>query len=716
LKMKDKLMSSGVRARWVFVAFVVVMSCSLVSASTGRTVAGNTPSYVSTARNVSPADPSTMIEVSLWLNPHNRAGLDALAAQLYDRTSPNYRHWLTSKDIAARFAPTAAEAETVQEFLKSHNLKIVKVGSNNFYVRARGTIGDMEKAFRVQLNNYEVLGKTMRANDRNPYVDGAAGDLVMAILGFDNGQYEHPVATRSAAIANGGSKIGSAATPPAQTDIFSNICFDGPVTETFSTLDNGSLPIATVKGNHLNMAGYTSSGCGYTPPMIQHAFNLTGLYAEGYTGGGQTIGIIDWCGSFTIQNDANAFSRRYSLPPLVLGDNFTITSTGQSYCEAFDQVEINLDVEWAHAIAPGANINLIVPPTPYFQDIDQAEYETVNLGLANVISGSFGSMESWTPVSVLENENLINELAAVTGISANFASGDQGDFTYPYGIPATVIAPADSPWATAVGGTTLALNSDDSIAWQAGWGNNQTLLAQDTAIYDPPDVLGFVGGSGGGPSNCATQDSSGNCLAGYPKPSYQNKLPGKVRLLPDVSWLADPYTGAAVLIGLPYQQPDQVWEIVGGTSLATPMFSALWAIANQEAEAGGAPPLGLASEYLYSMPAGTIFDIVPVGSKTNVTGSVQETNNTTKNYTANQVLGPVDPPQFVTAIWDYIDIQNTALAVSFGTDCDAAGTHNNRRSTFCTSPSALRTKVGWDNVTGVGTPNARAFADFFFGK
>ena len=197
--MKDKLMSSGVRARWVFVAFVVVMSCSLVSASTGRTVAGNTPSYVSTARNVSPADPSTMIEVSLWLNPHNRAGLDALAAQLYDRTSPNYRHWLTSKDIAARFAPTAAEAETVQEFLKSHNLKIVKVGSNNFYVRARGTIGDMEKAFRVQLNNYEVLGKTMRANDRNPYVDGAAGDLVMGILGFDNGQYEHPVATRSAA-------------------------------------------------------------------------------------------------------------------------------------------------------------------------------------------------------------------------------------------------------------------------------------------------------------------------------------------------------------------------------------------------------------------------------------------------------------------------------------------------------------------------------------
>jgi subtilase family serine protease len=89
----------------------------------------------------------------------------------------------------------------------------------------------------------------------------------------------------------------------------------------------------------------------------------------------------------------------------------------------------------------------------------------VNYRLGNSFSGSYGSVESLTPASALDTENLISEIAAISGISTNFSSGDDGDFTV-RGIPATVNAPADSPWATAVGGVTLALNSDNSIAWQ----------------------------------------------------------------------------------------------------------------------------------------------------------------------------------------------------------------------------------------------------------
>jgi len=93
------------------------------------------------------------------------------------------------------------------------------------------------------------------------------------------------------------------------------------------------------------------------------AYNLTGLYAEGFDGSGQTIAIIDWCGSLTITDDANAFSAQFGLPQLT-SSNFNIIYTPtQSLCQATDQVEINIDVEWAHAIAPGANINLIVPPS-----------------------------------------------------------------------------------------------------------------------------------------------------------------------------------------------------------------------------------------------------------------------------------------------------------------------------------------------------------------
>jgi len=681
-------------AIWLYVVVAtLIVGVALPANASGRLIAHNTPRYVSTAKNLGTEDPSKTIEVSIWLNPHNRGELDALAEQLYDRTSPNCRHFLNRAQIAARFAPTAEEAKTVGQFFEAHNLKVVKVGPDNFFVRARGTVGEVENAFQVQLNNYQVLGKTIRANDRDPYVDGTAAPLVMAISGLDDGKYEHPLMSRSASLPQGkGAAAKASAVGAAPDDLgYSNICFDGTVTQTYSNNGNGSYPIGTYKGNYLNYYTLTSAGCGYTPPMIQAAYNLTGLYAEGFDGAGQTVGIIDWCGSLTIQNDANVFSAQFGLPALT-SSNFAITYIPRaSTCEAADAVEINIDVEWAHAIAPGANINLIVPSSASFQDVDQAEFTAVNYGLANVISGSISAVESLVPASLLATQNMISEIAAVSGISANFSSGDGGDYTAD-GIPATVSTPADSPWATAVGGVTLALNSDNSIAWQAGWGNNQTLLAEAGYVFDPPLAFGFIGGAGGGPSNCAFQDDSvtpATCLAGFPKPPYQKKLPGKYRQLPDVSWLADPYTGAVIAITVPGNVPSLEWQVWGGTSVACPMFSALWAIANQEAGA----PLGQAAPYLYSLPAGAVYDIVPVTSKANVSASIQESTGTNK-YTAAEVAG-VSSGKFVSAIWDYADLQDTAFVISFGTD------------------SGLKTAKGWDNVTGVGTPNAKAFADSF---
>ena len=688
--------SRNSRMVWLSLVAVIIFASSALPAlaASGRTIANSTPGYVSTAKSLGSADPSETIEVSVWLNPHNRAELDALANQLYDPTSPKYRQFLSRTQFAARFAPTAAEARTVRQFFEGHNLKVVKVASHNFFVRARGSVADVESAFHVQLNNYQVGDKILRANDRDPYIDGAAAPLVKSVSGLDTGKYEHPMMARPTAPPTSKAAAVASKAVTAASDFYTNNCFDGVETETFSEYNNGSFPIGTYSGNHLNLMSLTSAGCGYTPPEIQTAYNLSGLYTEGYDGTGQTIGIIDWCGSSTIQNDANAFSAYFGLPT----PNLTITYIPRpSLCISADQVEINIDVEWAHAIAPGANINLIVPPDAYFQDIDQAEYIAIDSGLANVLSGSYGAEELYVPASELENGNLISEIGAVLGISTNFSSGDSGDFTfgYPQYYPASVSYPADSPYATAVGGVTLALNSDNSIAWQAGWGNNEILLAETGYVYDPPINFGFYAGAGGGPSNCAVQDAYGNCLAGFPKPAYQKKLAGKYRQLPDVSWLADPFTGAVILISVPGQVPEQVWQVWGGTSVACPMFSALWAIANQEALAGGAAPLGQAAPYLYSLPAGTIFDIVPHTSKTNVKASIQESTGTNK-YTPAEVAGVTGP--FVDAIWDYPWYQYTAVVITFGTD------------------SGLKTKIGWDNVTGVGTPNGQAFADYFYGK
>lgn len=714
----EKIAHASASARWLMILVLTVTCCVLLSSASvgGKTIAHNTPRYVFTAKNLGAVDPSRTIEVSIWLNLHNRAAFDALTQSLYDRTSPNYRHWLTRSDRVARFMPTAQEAQTVKQFFTAHNLKVVSVDPDNLFVRASGTVGDVEKAFQVQLNNYQLLGKTVRANNHDPYVEGAAAPLVAAVYGLDSGVYEHPLASQPVL----GQK--SAAAAPAAVsaqNIFSSVCFPGTETDVFSTNNNGTLPIGTYKGNFLALQNLTSNGCAYTPPSIQTAYNLAGLYNEGYTGTGQTIGIIDWCGSLTIESDANAYSAEFGLPALT-SSNFTITNIPTpSTCAAADDVEINIDVELAHAVAPGANINLIVPPSASFQDVDAAEYLAISYGLANVISGSYGSIESYTPETYLANENLINEIGASSGISTNFSSADDGDFTV-FGISPTVSAPADSPWATGVGGVTLALNSDNSIAWQAGWGNNETLIAEAGFVGDPPDqvAFSFYAGSGGGPSDCASQidnPTTGEitCVAGYPKPSFQKKLSGKVRQVPDVAWLADPFTGVAIVITVPGSVPAQVWQVWGGTSVACPMFSALWAIANEEAEAGGAPALGQAAQYLYSMPTGTITDVVPVSSKSNVVASILDSSGTTA-YSANDVLGGAAPTKFVSAIWDYAWIQDTALVVSFGTDCSADPVYS--YITSCTSASSLHTTRGWDNVTGVGTPNGQAFADSFYGK
>ena len=685
------------------VALIGAITCMLAAPSfaantSGDKLAGrNTPAYVATAKNLGPEDAAKVIEISLWLDLHNRAEFDALARSLYQPGSPNYRHWLTAKEIAQRFAPTAQELETVRQFLAAHNLQVVKTGPQNMYLRARGTVGDVENALQVRLNNYQVGSKTVRANASDPVIEGPAASLVRTVSGLDTAEFEHPLASRATLVSNTpGAESAIKAANAASPDFYSSQCFTGTEKVSFSTNNDGELPIATYSGNKINLQTLTSAGCGYTPPAIQAAYGLTGLYQEGYDGAGQTIAIVDWCGSSTIQADANVFSKKFGLPPLT-SSNFAITYTAPSACIAADQVEINLDVEWAHAIAPGANINLVVPPSADFQDVDQAEFDVVNYGLGNVLSGSFASPELYTAATELETESLISEMGAVAGISTNFASGDDGTYALQY-LRETVSAPADSPWATAVGGVSLALNSDNSIAWQAGWGNIETVLTEEGTVFDPPRGV-FIGGSGGGKSDCVNKNTRFRpplCISGFDKPDYQAALPGRDRKLPDISWLADPFTGAAILISVPEQIPVQEWQVWGGTSLATPMFSALWAIANQEALAGGGAPLGQAAPYLYFMPADTITDIVPVTSSTNVTGTIQDANGKT-HYTSAELAGK--PGQSaISALWNYPQLQDTLVFLTFGTDLD------------------LKITTGWDNVTGVGTPNAKKFADYFYGK
>lgn len=139
-------------------------SAQVSSPSGGQLIAGNTPGFVRMAKNVGHANTAETIDVGIWLKPHNRAELDTLVEELYDSNSSHYHDWLKPEDIAAKFAPTAAEARTVAEFLSPHNLPVVEIGVDNFLVRGRGTIADVEKTFHVKIDMFELKGKTYRAN------------------------------------------------------------------------------------------------------------------------------------------------------------------------------------------------------------------------------------------------------------------------------------------------------------------------------------------------------------------------------------------------------------------------------------------------------------------------------------------------------------------------------------------------------------------------
>ena len=646
----------------------------------GAIISHNTPKFVAHSKSIGKVDPSTVIDVSIWLKPHNKAEMDALAKDLYDKDSKNYRRWLSKSELVSRFGPTEAEAKAVQSFFTSNHLTVTKVGPDNFYVRARGTVGEVNSAFHTELNNYTVNGKTIRGNATDPYVSGEAAAYTASIAGLSSLEYSHPYATRyTAPKAPGGGNSAAALAP--KSDVvkdtslpFNSACFGAKERETLTT--EGALPKATFTGGT-----YTNNPelCGYTPQNIRTAYGLDALYKEGFDGTGQTVVIIDWCGSPTITADANAFSKQFDLPKLT-SSNFSIIPTGVSYCSAPDP-EINIDVEWAHAIAPGAGIDLVVPPTASFQDVDEGFFYAVNYQLGNVISGSYGSEELYTDPTVLATEDLISETAAVLGISANFSTGDEGDFTFdfPEFDPPSVSAPADSPYATGVGGVSLALNANSSIAWESGWGTNIGLLA-DEGVIDPPNAYNFFDfGAGGGESGF------------FDKPSYQSKLPGAGRQLPDIAWLADPYTGAYIALSEVGTVPTIQYTVYGGTSLACPMFSALWAIANEEAGV----PLGQAAPYLYSMPAKTITDILPRYSQNNVVATVVDSDGTT-HYSAADMAAPLEGTSvFTSVLWDVPLNPGVVELLTFGTD------------------SGLATAKGWDNVTGVGVPNPKAFADYF---
>ena len=649
-----------------------------------------------------PEDQSKPISVTVWLNLHNKATLDAMVQDMYDKSSPNYHRFLTLNEFKKQFAPTAKEAATVRDYLNAHNMKVTSIDKNNHFVVAQGRVADAQIAFNTKINRTMINGVAHHVNTAPPTITGPAAALVSTVQGLSDLAYHANVKpgvnpeTRTPYAGVRPSAVG------ADGLFFSAQCLRPPQTVTFTT--GGSTPKAIYAGNRygadINSPAPNLPSCGYDAAEIQKAYGLNKVYKNGLDGTGQTIVIVDAFGSNTILDDANLFSQLNGLPQLTDANFAIFTPTGSATCTTTNgcisgnwQFETTLDVEWAHAIAPGANIVLVLAADNSFTNLDLANLFAIENLFGTVISNSFGApeilLQNFFP-SELTVENGISEIAVALGISHNISSGDSGDFLADdtaNGVPAvSVTANCASPFATGVGGTSTFLDSKQNIELQTGWGMNFARIAEPTPNPPtiPPLLFGFQGGSGGGTSVV------------YARPKYQKGqgISGKFRLVPDISMNADPETGNEIIVTPTSVPGDDVFvEVFGGTSLSTPMFSALWAIANQAAAQEGLGPLGNAAPILYELPDDAIVDVnvKPVDTLLNVTGTIFNPPNPPVFESAAALAGPQAPTKrFVSALFQ--SSSSTRWDVfTFGTD------------------SSLATGPGWDNVTGLGTPNGMTF-------
>jgi subtilase family serine protease len=324
----------------------------------------------------------------------------------------------------------------------------------------------------------------------------------------------------------------------------------------------------------------------YGPGQFQQAYNMKPLYRAGLTGRGKTIVIVDSFGSPTIQNDLAVFDQDYGLPAPSLriiqpaGPVPPFDSTNSDMVGWAE--ETSLDVEYSHAMAPGANILLVETPvaetegTVGFPQIVKAENFVINHGLGDVITQSFGATEQTFPnaQSILRLRGAYLN-AAAHGVTVLASSGDQGATNaevdgdlYPFH---TVGWPSSDPLVTSVGGTQLHLDAN----------GNRT--APDNVWND---AVCAPCASGGGPSSV------------FSRPFYQNGVAstvGQSRGTPDVSMSAAVDGGALVYMSF---SPDSVgYGIIGGTSEASPLFSGVVAVADQAA----GHRLGLLNPSLYAL-------------------------------------------------------------------------------------------------------------------
>ncbi len=347
-----------------------------------------------------------------------------------------------------------------------------------------------------------------------------------------------------------------------------------------------------------------STGACYDPYQMRRAYQIDSLIAAGFDGTGQTIVIVDAFQNPALATQMATFDAKYGLPAVSLTqyapDGLTPFVVGDPNMTGWAE-EISLDVEWAHAIAPGAKIALVLAKSNSDADIASALKYAVDNNLGSVISMSFGENESCVDPDILAEYHDIFAAATQKNITLFASSGDEGAAQTTCDGNSWVKAassPASDPLVTAVGGTELRAAGFPSSCTDSTTcpspnpvpGTYQSEIAWNEGL--PFGDFGNVFGVG-------TIATGGGFSVLFDEPPYQKGTGGlhggKQRAVPDVAYNAAVLHGVLTRLDIPGVPPG--YYRFGGTSAGSPQWAAITAIANQKA--GGR--LGFLNSAIYQI-------------------------------------------------------------------------------------------------------------------
>jgi hypothetical protein len=533
-------------------------SSSSSSSQQFSTVPTSIPAILSEARSLGRLSPDEQLSLQLVLPLRDSIGLQSFLSQLYNPDSPFYHRFLTPSQFYARYGPDQVEVTALTAYMQSKGVQIhISMASPNV-AEVRGTVSQIENALKTQIDSFSWNGQVFYSATSQAQLPSQFSNIQM-IYGLEDFD----------------SQLGGTGAVP--------------LYRTLGTVAPGQTP-----NNFLY----------YSPSEIEQMYNATSLLNAGYTGTGVSIAIIDAYGDPYIQQELQNFSAEFRLPlyngtlhiiPVGTYNPWIGIATGWN-------LEIALDVEWAHAMAPNATINLYIA-----NDTGNHLFEAVldaTLGFNgtindvyhnNIISMSWGAPEndigSSTTVDPVFGLNYpwldqVFQMDAALGITAFASSGDSGAYDQYYGQTSPyggALYPSTDPYVTGVGGTSLYMNTTSGY-YQLPYANATGTYGNETA-WSWNNYYGW--GTGGGWSTL------------FGKPSWQTG-PGVVnngeRGDPDVAWDADVQTGVLVSL-FDSATGSYDYYVVGGTSVGSPCWAGSMALIDQKAGS----PLGLVNPTIYSI-------------------------------------------------------------------------------------------------------------------